>query len=178
MSSLRENLKTEFSKLNNRAKEAEKKIKNEANSSYKKIVEMHKKRQKNHKDHRDENAEQSVVNKIQKNSEKIEQLIFHSDFQLTDNQEDKFRRLVAKVNKSYDQLTDAFSNARKKLSDEELDTYFQVGNNIAALSDEFLELVVDDDIESQAVVLETCSQIEESCDTLSNCIEANYYQAA
>ena len=178
MSSLRESLKAEFSKLDNRAKEAEKKYKNEANSSYKKIVEMHKKRQKNHKDHRDEKAEQSAVNKIRKNSEKIEKLIFHSDFQLTDHQEDKFRRLVEKVNNSYDQLTDTFSNARKELSEEELDSYFKVGNNIAALSDELLELVINDDIESQTVVLETCSQIEESCDILSNCIEANYYQAA
>ena len=178
MSSLRKNLKAEFHKLDRRAKEAESKLKNEAKTYYQKVVDSHKERQKNRQDHRDEKSEKSAVNKIRANAEKIENLIFNSDYQLNDHQEKKFRRLVDKVEKSYDQLSDAFLNARKEVSDEDLDSFFQVGNNIAELSNELVELLVDNDIESQELVLNTCSQIEESCDILSSCIESNYYQAA
>ena len=162
MSSLRESLKSEFHKLDKRAKEAENKLKNEAKEYYQKVIDLHKERQKHRQDKRDEKSEKSAVNSIRNNAEKIENLIFHSDYQLTDHQEEKFRRLVDKVEQSYDQLTDAFLNARKELSEEELDSYFRVGNNIAELSNELVELLMDDDIDSQVLVLETCAQIEES----------------
>ena len=75
-------------------------------------------------------------------------------------------------------MSDAFVNARVELSDQELDAYYRVGINIAELSDELIDLLLNDDIEAQVVVLETCAELEESCDVLLSCIEANYYQAA
>lgn len=178
MSSISKSLKNEFHKLDVRAKDAEQKVKNGAKSHYQKIVDRHHERQKNREDNRDEKSEKSTVAEIKANSEKIENLVFNSDYQLSDHQEKKFRRLVDKVEKSYDQLSDAFLNARKELSDDDLDSFFQVGTNIAELSDELVELLLDNDIDSQELVLNTCSQIEESCDTLSSCIESNYYKAA
>ena len=178
MSSLKESLKSEYLKLERRAKSAEKKFQEEAKAFYQRIIDAHKEREQFLQDLRDEHSERYAVSKIQTNIDKIENLIFNSDYQLTEIQEAHFIRLVDKTRQSYEQLSDAFVNARVELSDQELDAYYRVGINIAELSDELIDLLLNDDIEAQVVVLETCAELEESCDVLLSCIEANYYQAA
>ena len=50
--------------------------------------------------------------------------------------------------------------------------------NIAELSEDLVDLILDSDPNTQSLLMATCSDIEESCDTLAGRVNWKYNKAA
>ena len=168
----------EASKLEKRYKDAEQRLKLRVHQFDEKIVNSYKRRKALLEDKRDQHNQNRQIEKIEKNAEKIKKIVFNTDFPLSGHERRQFIRLIAKIQASYSDLNSIFGHSRRNINSSESDAYFDMGVNIAELSEDLVDLLLDQDVETQAMTLATCNDIEESCDTLSERANARYSKAA
>ncbi len=168
----------EASKLEKRFKDAEQRFKVKAHQFDEKIINSYKRRKALFEDKRDFLSQQRQTDKIRRNAEKIKKIIFNSESPISGHERRQLIKLVAKIQSAYADLSEAFESSTKKVSETELDSYYNMGVNIAELSEDLVDLLLDKDEATPSLALATSIDIEESCDTLTQRIHSKYSKAA
>ncbi len=168
----------EASKLEKRYRDAEQRLRVRAHQFDEKIVNSHSRRKALLEDKKDWKKQNRQIEKIEKNVGKIKKIIFDADFPLSGHERRQFIKLLAKIQASYTDLNSIFGYSRREINTPESDAFFDMGVNIAELSEDLIDLLLDQGPENQAMTLATCNDLEESCDTLSERVNSRYHKAA
>ena len=171
-------VESESSKLERRFKDAERRLKYKVHQFDEKIVNSYKRRKSLLNDRRNASLQAKEIEKIGLNAEKIKKIIFNLDFPLSGHKRRQFIKLVAKIQSSYSELKRISGASRIPFEEKERDLYFKLGVNIAELSEDLVDLILDSDPNTQSLLMATCSDIEESCDTLAGRVNRKYNEAA
>ncbi len=123
------------------------------------------------KDKRDRNAEQNQLRSITRNAEQIQDLISNAGDEMSEDEKARFARVVNKMKKSYETLTQDFLYANHGLEPGQLDGYFDLGSKISELSDDLIKLISENDLNTQKNIYSTSDLIENTCDDISDYVK-------